>query len=459
MSKKSNLTSDKTELFETMPVPKAVLKLALPMVAATVVMMLYSLADTYFVGMLDDPFETSAVTLVAAVILAFNAVNNLFGIGCSSLMSRSLGAKDYEMAGKASAFGFYGAVICGALISAGSAVWKVPLLTLLGARGENFGPSAGYLFWTVTCGAIPAILNVVLGQIVRSEGSAMLSSIGMIGGCLLNIVLDPVFILPQYLGMRAAGAGCATFISNTLACVYYIVLILVKQKHTVISIRLRDFTITKKLLTEVCGVGIPSAIQNLLNVTGMTILNNFMAQYGSEAVSAIGITHKMNLLPLYIAMGFGQGITPIVGYNYASGNSKRLKASVNFAAVIMISLMVISNAGYFFFADRIIQLFMKNRLVVDYGSAFLKIQCFEQVFIAVDFLAVGVFQACGMGQLAFLFAILRKIVLEIPAMFLLNRIYPMYGLAFAQPAAEIVLAAAAVISLRSIYRKLDQKSE
>ena len=210
----------KTELFETAPIPKAVLKLCIPTVLSSLVMVLYNLADTYFVGMLNDPVQNAAVTLAAPVLLAFNAVNNLFGVGSSSMMSRALGSKDYDTVYRSSAFGFYCAAFCGILFSLFATLLKQPLLTVLGADSTTGAATQGYLFWTVTLGAAPSILNVVLAYLVRAEGSALHSSIGTMSGCALNILLDPLFIMPWGLNMGAAGAGCATFFPTVrLACI------------------------------------------------------------------------------------------------------------------------------------------------------------------------------------------------------------------------------------------------
>lgn len=444
--------SDKTEIFEKLPVPKAVGKLVVPTIMSSLVMVLYSLADTLFVGMLNDPLETGAVTLAAPVLLAFNAVNNLFGVGCASLISRSLGKKNHKLAKETGAFGFYCAVMCGLLFSLLCTVFKEPLLSLLGAKNTSHDATALYMFWTVTLGAAPSILNVVMSQLFKAEGLALHASLGSMSGCLLNIVLDPVFVLPKFLGMGAAGAGCATFVSNCAACTYFFAVMAVKRGNLVIDIRPSNFRPGKTMIREVCSVGIPAAVQNLLNVTGMTVLNSFMSVYGAEAVSAIGIAHKMALLPMYVSMGISQGVMPLVGYNFASGNRKRMRDSVIYSARISIMIMLLGAALFCIFSKNIISVFMKNPLVVSYGSAFLIAQSLATPFLSVDFLGVGVFQACGMGRKSFIFAILRKIVLEIPALFILGKLFPMYGLAWAGAFAEVILAAAAVIELGKILK-------
>lgn len=446
----------KLVLFEQTPVPRAVMQLAVPTILSSLVMVLYNLADTYFVGMLNDPIENAAVTLAAPVLLAFNAVNNLFGVGSSSMMSRALGRRDYDTVYRSSAFGFYCAVFFGILFSVGFTVFKEQFLVILGASAETSVQTAGYLKWTVTFGATPAILNVVMAYLVRSEGSALHASIGTMSGCLLNIVLDPFFILPWGLNMGAEGAGLATFLSNCVACLYFFVLLFVKRGKTYVCINPKMFRLDKAIVIGVCGVGIPASIQNLLNVTGMTVLNNFTSAFGSDAVAAMGITQKINQVPLYISLGLSQGIMPLISYNYASGNIKRMKGTLTFSIKVALTFITTVSVCYFLGADVMVRLFMKNESIIAYGSRFLRGFCLGLPFLCMDFIAVAVFQATGLGKYAFLFAVLRKIVLEIPALYILNQLFPLYGLAYAQLTAELILSAAAVIVLVRLFKKLEK---
>lgn len=445
---------EKIELFENIPVRKAVMKLSVPTVLSSLVMVIYNLADTYFVGMLNNPIENSAVTLAAPLLLAFNAVNNLFGVGSSSMMSRALGRKDFDTVYRSSAFGFYCAVISGALFSLLYTLLHIPLLTILGADSETAAATQQYLKWTVGFGAVPAILNVVLAYLVRAEGASLHASVGTMSGCILNIILDPFFVLPQFLDIGAAGAGLATFISNCFACIYFFILLFVKRKSTYVCINPKMFTLNKKIVSGVFAVGIPAAIQNLLNVTGMTVLNNFTAAFGSSAVAAMGIAQKINMIPMQVALGFSQGIMPLISYSYASKNVKRMKKALVFSSEISIGFLLMATIGFYIFSGGLISMFMQNEAIVAYGSKFLRGMCLSLPFLCMDFIAVGVFQACGMGKKSLIFAIMRKIVLEIPALFLLNYLYPLYGLAYAQTVSEIILAAAAVITLVSLFKKL-----
>lgn len=446
----------KTYLFEEAPLGRAVMTLAIPTVISSLVTVLYNLADTYFVSMLNDSVQNSAVTLAAPVMLAFNAVNNLFGVGSSSLMSRSLGCRDYDTVAKSSAFGFYCSLICGLLFSLLCFTFRTPLLYLLGADADTFEATNQYMFWTVCLGAAPTILNVVMAYLVRSEGSAMHASIGTMTGCLLNIVLDPIFIMPWGLGMGAAGAGLATFISNCVACGYFFVLLAVKRGRTYVCINPGKLSFEGRIVRSVCGVGIPAAIQNLLNVTGMTILNNFTSNYGANAIAAMGICQKLAQVPMYASMGFSQGVMPLVSYNYSSGNIKRMRGGVRIALIVCLAIMSVVTVLYVAFPAFFVRLFMHDEAVVGYGSRFLVGLSLAQPFMCVDFMAVAVFQAVGLGRNSLIFAIMRKIVLEIPAIIVLNLLFPLYGLAYAQLVAEVVLAVAAVVVLTRLFRRLEQ---
>lgn len=448
----------KINLFEKTPVSRAVMKLAVPTVLSSLVMVIYNLADTYFVGMLNNPVENAAVTLAAPLLLAFNAVNNLFGVGSSSMMSRALGKKDYETVYRSSAFGFYCAVISGLIFSAVYSALSPQFLLMLGADAETNAATAEYLKWTVSFGAVPAILNVVMAYLVRSEGSSLHASIGTMSGCILNMILDPIFVLPQGLDMGASGAGCATFISNCVACIYFLVLIFVKRGKTYVCINPKKLSFKKSILLGVFGVGIPAAIQNLLNVIGMTVLNNFAASYGADAVAAMGISQKINMVPMQIAFGISQGVMPLIGYTFASGNVQRMKKSLMFTIKIALSFISTVSIAYFFCSGHLIRMFMDNEIIVAYGERFLRGFCISLPFLCMDFIAVGVFQACGMGKKSLVFALLRKIALEIPAIYLLNYLFPLYGLAYAQAAAEVILAAAAVIVLIKMFKKMKKSA-
>ena len=217
------------------------------------------------------------------------------------------------------------------------------------------------------------------------------------------------------------------------------------------------FSFDKTILLGIFAVGIPACIQNLLNVTSMTLLNNFAASFGSDVVASMGIAQKINMVPLNLFFGMFQGILPLVGYTYASRNYRRMKETVLYSMKLGICCVAVVSVGYLVFAGALVGMFMDNEAIVGYGSHFLRGMCLQLPFMCADFLAVGVFQATGMGNKALLFAVLRKIVFEIPALFILNKIFPLYGLPYAQVTAEVLLAGIAGFVLVRLFRKLETR--
>lgn len=443
-----------TNLFEDMPIPKAIRKLMVPTVISSLVMVVYSLADTYFVGLLNNPVQNAAVTLAAPALLAFNAVNNLFGVGSSSMMSRALGRGDIDTVKKSSAFGFYGALCFGAILALLCGIFFNPLLVMLGAEENTMAATADYMRWAVVCGAVPSIVNVVMAYLVRAEGGALHASIGTMSGCLLNLILDPVFILPWGLDMGAAGAGCATFLSNCTACVYFMALLYLKKGKSYVSINPKDFRLQKEIVLGVFGVGIPASIQNLLNVTGMTILNNFTASYGADAVAAIGIAQKIYMVPVQIALGGTQSAMPLISYCYAGKKYERMKEAIRYVAKLLLPAMFVVAVCCWLGAGGLIGLFMKNPEIIRYGTMFLRAMALAMPFLVADFLVVGVFQGFGMGKKALVFAILRKIVFEIPAIVLLNLAFGVNGLAYGAFVAEFMLSVIGIVTLGRTMKEL-----
>lgn len=431
------MKQDRTYLFESESIPKAVFALSVPTAAASLVTVLYSLADTFFVGLANDPIQTAAVSLAAPVLLAFNAINNLFGVGASSMMSRALGARDLKTVARSSSFGFYGSLFCSLIFSLLTLVFIEPLLYMLGASPATYQPTGRYLLWTVIVGATPAILNVVMAYLVRAEGATSHAALGTMSGCFLNILLDPVFILG--FGMGAEGAALATLISNCFAVLYFIAYVFIRREKTVVSLNIRLFSLKGRVPLGVFAVGVPASIQNLLNVAGQIIANNLAAGYGTEAVAAMGIGMKVAMVPMYAAQGISQGVMPLVGYNYASLNITRMKEAILFTAKITFGFLAAVCVVFELFPSTIVRWFIQDPTTVAIGQVLLRGLSLAIPFLAMDFLAVGVFQAAGKGNLALFMAICRKVILEIPFMFLFDRLWPMYGLGFSQFAAEFIM--------------------
>ena len=267
-------------------------------------MVLYNLADTYFVGMLNDPIQNAAVTLAAPVLLAFNAVNNLFGVGSSSMMSRAMDAgitrRYTEVPPLVLLRCFQWNPVFPPLYGISAAVAESS-----GVSSETSGATAAYLNGQ-SCGELPPPSECGNGISGAGGGSALHASVGTMSGCLLNIVLDPVFVLPW--GLTYGGGGRRTgYLPVQLRGMYLFLCAAVCETGKDVCVhQAQMFSLKKEIVTGVCGVGIPASIQNLLNVTGMTVLNNFTSGFGSDAVAAMGISQKINTVPMNISMGLSR---------------------------------------------------------------------------------------------------------------------------------------------------------
>lgn len=445
---------DKEELFERMPVTKAIFKLTIPVIISSIISIVYNLSDTYFVGMINDPVQNAAVTLVGPAMVLFFAVTNLFGIGASSLMSRKLGEKNYDDVKKASATGLYLGLFCAIFITTVTLLFNPFVLKILGSSEITYEVTKDYLFWTVGLGAVPGIMNILFSFIIRAEGRAIQASVGAMSGCILNIILDPFFILPFGLNMGAAGAGLATFISNTFACVYFLVLLFIIRKNTLVSLNPKHFTLRPDIIKNIFVVGIPGVFQNLLNVTGMTILNNLASGYGTDLVASMGIVGKINQIPIQVIFGFSQGIMPLIGYNYASKNIKRVKETISKEFKIILGLIFLIIVTFICCGKPIVRMFMDNDNIVTIGARFLIGTAISLPFMSFDFVTVGISQSFGIGKVALVFSFLRKAFLEIPFIFLFSYLFGMYGLAFPAAGAEFIMSIIAFVVLVKLLNNL-----
>lgn len=447
----TNAAEQRTWLFEKEKISKAVFKLSIPTICSNLVMILYSLADTFFVGMINSPAQSAAVSIISPVLLAFNAINNLFGVGSSSMMSRALGAKDYKTLRRSSAFGFYGSLICGVIFSMLAAIFSGPLLHMLGASEETMEPSSRYLLWAVILGAPFAILNVVMGYMVRAEGNTLQASIGTMSGAFINILLDPLFIL--VFGMKAEGAALATLIANICACLYFFGYLYLKRKTTLVCIDIKEFGFKKNIVSGICAVGVPASIQNLLNVVSQVLMNNIAAFYGTTAVAALGIAFRSSQVLMYVGMGISQGVMPLIGYTYAARMIDRMKSCIFYTMKLSICIMFTLTIFYELFPAKIMGAFISDPDTVTIGSVLIRGMALANPFLAIDFMNVGVFQACGKGTQSLILAILRKGIFEIPFMFLFNAVLGVYGIGFSALCAEVLMTAISLLMLRSLLKK------
>ncbi len=443
------------EIFEHLPVRRAVLAQILPAIASQLVALLYSLADTYFVGRLNDPDQTAAVTVAGAVFLLLTALSNLFGIGGASLVSRKLGGGRADEAAQVSCFCFWYGAFSALIFGAAVGLFSEPILALAGAKQASLEYAKGYLFYSVAIGALPTVATTMLANLVRSESASLPASIGVMLGCFVNIALDPLFVLPSFFNMGAAGAGLATAISNGVGMLYFIIYIAVSRRkgRTVLSLSPALLKHAGAHAREVLRIGLPSALQYMLTVVAVSAQLSFVSKYGNEAVAAVGITKKLDQLPLFFSIGVANGLLPLVGYNYAAGNYERTEKCFRFGVSVSLGFALLCVTVYELFAPSLCSLFIGDEKTVTYAAAFLRRMVIAMPFMSVCYPLITKFQAMGKAKESLTVSVMRKGVLDIPLYFVMDAVKPLYGCMWVQPIVDCVSLAAAVILNRNIVRR------
>ena len=310
------------ELFETVPVPRAVATLAIPTVISQVVTMIYNLADTFFIGQTGEPLMVAAVSLVSPWFNLLTALGNLFGLGGSSLISRMLGVQREGEIRCVSSFSIWAGAAVTACFSLASFLAREPLLTFLGASVDNYGYAEDYLLWVVAAGGVPTMVSLALGHLLRSEGHARQASAGMMFGGILNVILDPILIFGFHLDV--AGAAIATACSNAASVVFFAVQYARLKGRTAVSFRPKYFTF--RFIGPIFSVGLASALATALGNASNMVMVHLASGYGDIPVAAYGIVKRIDQFPLNVSMGLCQGFMPLVGYNYAARNYGRMRA-------------------------------------------------------------------------------------------------------------------------------------
>lgn len=437
---------DKEQLFTSAPVGRAVLSLALPTVIAQLITVVYNMADTFFIGQLGDPDQVAAATLAMPVFIFLTGFANLFGIGGASMISRCLGAGERERARHTAAFCIWSAGAAAVCYGVGVVLLEPVLLPLLGTDADTSAYCASYLFWTVGVGAAPTVLSAALAHLVRSEGYSAQASFGVAFGGILNMLLDPVFIF--LFRMEITGAAIATMLSNAAATLYFLVLLFRRRKSSVITLSPRCFTLSGGIPAEVLSVGLPSFVMTLMSTLSNLTLNKMISGYSNEAVAGMGIAKKIDLMAFAIAQGMTQGALPLIGYNFSSGDRKRMHAVLR---VLLLDCLAVAFAGMalmFFAAAPITRCFIDDAATVTFGRGFLRIVCLACPTTALNFLVITIFQATGKKTQPLFLSLLRKGGLDIPLMLLFDRMAGIGGIAWATPLADalaLMVAAALVV--------------
>ena len=433
------------DLFEKVPISKAYFKLSLPVVLSMVISLVYNMVDTFFVAQTQNTNLVAGVSLCAPIFTLMIALGDIFSIGGSSVISRLFGQKQDEEGKNVSDFCFYGAIVCGILVSLIMMIARKPILTILGTNQATL-PYASQYYTYMALGATLIIVSLTPSNLMRTEGLATESMIGTITGSIINMILDPIFIL--YLNMEAGGAAIATIIGYFASDLVFIYLTLKKSKK--LSISLKHTHITKNEVISIFTIGIPASITNLMSSFAMAMTNNYLVTYGNDKVAAMGIVLKINMIVLLVMIGFAFGAQPLLGYNYGAHNTKRLKEIIKFDLFVEITFAVITSIILALFTASFIKIFMNDPSIIQAGTLMLRFLLLSSPCVGIILVFTTLFQSEGKALPALLLSIGRQgIVFAI--FLLLSNIFGYYGIISSQMIADIITAIMALI-LYKIYK-------
>lgn len=445
----------KTEIFENMPISAALAKMAVPTIVSQLITLVYNMADTWFIGQTNNPYMVAASSLVLTVFLMTTSLANLFGVGGGTLTVRLLGSKQEEEARKVASLSLVMAAASALLFSLLCVAFMDPLLHLLGASDNTIGYARQYLLFVVVIGGLPTVLSNVMSAMLRNVGYSQEAAFGLGLGGVLNVVMDPLFmfvLLPD--GYQVMGAAIATMLSNCAVMAYFVWVYHGVGETSVLEMPWRIERIQKTSLQALFSVGVPAAMSILLfDVTNM-VINRLASSYGDFQLAAMGIVLKVERLPLNIGVGIGLGMVPLVAYNFASGNRKRMAEFFTAARVAGLAVAAVSVVLYYICAPWLIRVFIKDPTTVAYGTQILQARCFATPFMFLSFNMVHFMQAVGRGKTSFYLAVIRQLCLNIPLLLILNRLFGMTGIVWTQMTADFLNVIMSYIIYFRVLRKL-----
>ena len=420
-------------VFEKVPVPRAVLKNAVPAMAAMLMVLIYNLADTFFISQTHSDILVAAVSLATPVFLIFMSVGTVFGVGGTSVISRAFGQGRQEYAKRVCAFCMWSCVAVGVLMSAAFLLFMDQILTLIGASADTWEPAKTYLT-IVALGGPCVLISNCYSNILRAEGQPNKAMVGQVLGNLLNVVLDPIMILTFNWGI--AGAAAATVIGNVVGAGYYIIYFL--RGRSSLSIHIRDLSLRDKICTGVLSIGIPASLGSLLMSVSQIVVNARMAGYGDMAVAGMGVAMKVTMMTGMVCIGFGQGVQPLLGYCVGAKLWERFKKIMGFSVLFSLGLSAVMTGLCYLLRDPIIRVFLTDAASFDYATTFTSILLTTSFLFGVFYVLTNALQAMGAAVQALIINLSRQGIIYIPALFLLQAVLEANGLAWAQPVADLL---------------------
>lgn len=438
---------NQTQMFEQLPMGKLIAKMATPAIIGMIVIVLYNMADTFFVGQTHDDLMITAVSIATPIFMLLITLGTLIGTGGSAVISKYLGAGDYTKAKQVSSWCFYAALISGIVFAVVVNVFLTPICSFIGASANALALTKSYVS-IIALSAPVTILGSTMSHIIRAEGSSKASMFGNIIGTFLNIILDPIMILSMAMGVK--GAAWATLISNLVACIYYVSYFF-WHKQTQLSIKPVDAKLNSSIIKNIIFVGMPIAITNLLTSISNLVLNKFLQAGGDQYIASMGISLKIMLITTLLQVGLSNGVLPIMSYSRGANNMKRFNECHKMATSISVVLGSVLFVVTFLFRSQLIGAFSTNPAIVKLASFMTAIMLLSAPIIGLYNLAIVTLQALSQSRLAMIASSLRQGIFFVPLIIILSMLFKLNGAIVTQVISDFISVG---VSIYLVHRVL-----
>lgn len=428
---------------------KAIVKLAIPATLALLAKAVYNLVDTAYIGMLGSDIALTAVGVTVPLLLIMVSIENIFAAGAAVLAGRQLGAKEHEEASRTVTTIIGISIIIGVLLCVGGILFLEPLMRAFGASDASLPLAKDYAFWMFVA-ALANLPAQSMNCAARAESSVKISSIAVITGALLNIVLDPVFMFDWGLNMGVEGASLATTVSQFVS--FFILTWFYVSGRSIIKIRAKAFRPSWKLIKTVAVIGIPTAvIQICLSVAAsLTNIAAAVLPQSDEIIAAYGVVQRLILIVCYVVMGFMQGYQPVASYAFGAKDEERFHDSVRFALKGALLLTILVAGVYIILSKPLIMLFNQNPVIVDYGKWLLIAQVALYPAFGLCYMMTITYQTIGSSRYGLFLSMIRQGLFYIPFILTLPKFFGVAGIYFSQPAADILTILVCLCSIKSM---------
>lgn len=414
------------------PIPKLIVSLAIPTLITQLISVFYNTADTFFVSKLSTS-AAAAVGVVFSLMSIIQALGFGIGMGCGSIISRSLGSRDNERAVQTASSGFVFAAFAGLLLCVTGLSFLRPLMRLLGST-ETILPYSESYARIILLAAPFMCASFVLNNTLRSEGEATLSTVGICTGGLLNVALDPLFIF--VLDMGIAGAALATALSQLVS--FFILGSFFLRKRSIVRIHMRAVSKSPRVYGHILLIGLPTIFRQGFASLSSALLNNAAAVYSDAAVAAVTISNKVYLLMRSVVLGIGQGFQPVAGYNFGAGDKRRTRQAFWFSALVGTVVCIAGAIVISLFPAQIMAFFRDDADVTQIGRQALLFACAVMPFMAYSTYVNQLYQCLGFHQAATLLASCRNGLFFVPLILVLPGRLGITGVEMSQPAADFL---------------------